>query len=410
MTRGTSGVASTEPTVVSLIVASAESEVYGGERSALAMLGSLNGNGYRAHVVTNGGPAIQALTEASGVPITHVPLKTPATRFRRARLSDRWRKAHAFLHDWMLLRRTFRRLGADIVHVNDISPAGQIGIPAAKLARIPSVIHVRTEVQIRRLHRLMLWLADASVTVSSGVLDLHLESIRGTVGAKRIARRAFALHNGVDIEQTVPGGPEERLAARARLGIDPDALMVLNVGSFEPRKRQLHLIEKVLPRIEGRQIAIDTYFVGGTKSLHESYLAQCEQAKKTLRDPSKCHLLGYSDRIQDYYLAADVVVLASLVEGLPRTVIEAMAFGRAVVAVASPGAGELIEPGRSGYLIDAEDDGNGFAHALAELAAMSSIERDAMGARGRRQLEADFDVRTVARRFREILDGARGVQ
>lgn len=407
MTRGASARAGREPTVVSLIVASAESEVYGGERSALAMLGSLNGNGYRVQIVTNGGAAIRALADASGLPVTHVPLKTPATSFRRARYRDRWRKAHAFLHDWLLLRRTFKRLGAAVVHVNDISPAGQIGVPAAKLARIPAVIHVRTEVQLRRLHRLMLWLADASVTVSSGVLDLHLESIGGTVGAKRIARRAFALHNGVDLEQTVPGGPEERLAARARLGVDAGALMVLNVGSFEPRKRQLHLIESVLPQIEDRQIAVDTYFVGGTKSLHKSYLGQCEQASANLGNPDKCHLIGYSDRIQDYYVAADIVVLASLIEGLPRTVIEAMAFGRVVVAVASPGARELIEPERSGYLIDADDDGRGFARALAALAAMSSAERDAMGAHGRQRLEVDFDIHTVARRFREILDGAR---
>ncbi|MFY9265497.1 MAG: glycosyltransferase family 4 protein [Solirubrobacterales bacterium] len=407
MTPGARDDASHEPIVVSLIVAAAQDEVYGGERSALAMLGALNDNGYRVHVVTNGGPSLQALAAASGLPVTHVSLKTATARFRHAGFSDRLRKAYAFVHDWLLLNRVFTSLGADIVHVNDLSPAGQIGVPAARMMRAPVVVHVRTEIPLRRLHRLMLWLADVSVTVSSGVLDIHMASIRGTAGAKRIARRAVALHNGVDLERFEAYGPEARSAARARLGVNPQAFMVLNVGSFEPRKRQLHLLENVLPRLERQGTVVNSYFVGGTKSLHQSYLARCEEARARLGDPRKCHLVGYTEQIHDYYTACDAVILGSLIEGLPRTVIEAMACGRATVAVASPGACELIEPGRSGYLIETGDDGREFARALAGLAAMSDAERDAMGRLGRRRLEVGFDVRTVARRFREILDLAR---
>ena len=73
-----------------------------------------------------------------------------------------------------VLKRAVSESSASLVHLNDISPSGQLGLPAAKLARLPAIVHVRMEVGLRPVHRWVLRNADANVTVSRNVLEHHL--------------------------------------------------------------------------------------------------------------------------------------------------------------------------------------------------------------------------------------------
>lgn len=104
--------------------------------------------------------------------------------------------------------------------------------------------------------------------------------------------------------------------------------------------------------------------------------------------------LGETRDVLPYLAAASVFVLPTWYrEGLPRTILEAMATGRAIVTTDAPGCRETVEPGRNGFLVPVRD-----APALA--GAMAEFLRDpalaaAMGKRSRQIAEARFEVGRV---------------
>jgi len=107
---------------------------------------------------------------------------------------------------------------------------------------------------------------------------------------------------------------------------------------------------------------------------------------------------GETTDIRPHIQAAHVVVLLSLFnEGLPRSLMEAMATSRPIIATNIPGSRETVVAGRNGFLIQPNDI-NAFAGAVR--ACLASPEKLAeMGAAGRQIAEERFDVRAINRRI-----------
>lgn len=103
--------------------------------------------------------------------------------------------------------------------------------------------------------------------------------------------------------------------------------------------------------------------------------------------------LGSTSDVRPFLARAHVCVLPSYGEGMPRSVLEAMAMGRAVLTTDVPGCRETVEQGRNGLIVPARD-----ADALAEgmLHMLSEPERlKAMGRQSRAMAEERFDVHAV---------------
>lgn len=101
---------------------------------------------------------------------------------------------------------------------------------------------------------------------------------------------------------------------------------------------------------------------------------------------------------------ADAFVLPSFAEGLPVVLMEALAAGKTAIAPRVAGVAELIEDGRTGYLIHAGDV-DGLTQALEQLAADPDAGK-ALGAAGRDVVRAEFDARIEAARIgRLFLEG-----
>lgn len=103
--------------------------------------------------------------------------------------------------------------------------------------------------------------------------------------------------------------------------------------------------------------------------------------------------LGATRDVRPHLARASVFVLPSYREGLPRTVLEAMATGRAIITTDAPGCRDTVEPGLNGFLVPVRN-----ASALAT--AMTEFVRDPelairMGSHSRRLAEAHFDVARV---------------
>jgi N,N'-diacetylbacillosaminyl-diphospho-undecaprenol alpha-1,3-N-acetylgalactosaminyltransferase len=100
------------------------------------------------------------------------------------------------------------------------------------------------------------------------------------------------------------------------------------------------------------------------------------------------HYLGHRDNIRDYMTAAQIVALPSYREGMPRSLLEALALGKVVITTDAPGCRETVIDGWNGYLCSVGD-----ARSLAEkILAVSDEFIDAATARSRRLCEMKYDA------------------
>ena len=117
---------------------------------------------------------------------------------------------------------------------------------------------------------------------------------------------------------------------------------------------------------------------------------------------ARVRLLGPAsqERVRQLHAGADRVLPAELLEGVPVVLMEAMAMEVPVVATRITGVPELVEEGRSGFLVP---PGRRIRRLARASAARGSAEAPAMGAAGRARVEAEFDQAHSAERLLELL-------
>lgn len=112
--------------------------------------------------------------------------------------------------------------------------------------------------------------------------------------------------------------------------------------------------------------------------------------------------LGHADDVRPAIAAADCVVLPSYREGLPRTLLEASAMAKPVIATDVPGCRHAVDAGVTGLLCAARDSVS-LAEAMVAMLGMDPEQRLAMGAAGRARIEAEFDESKVAAAYVEAI-------
>lgn len=117
----------------------------------------------------------------------------------------------------------------------------------------------------------------------------------------------------------------------------------------------------------------------------------------------KVVLLGFREDIAIQYAQAHIVCLPSYREGLPRSLIEAAACGRAIITTDAPGCRDAIKPGISGLLVPVRDP-EAIAQAIKFLADNPSV-RKRMGLAGRQLAEHEFRFEKISRQHLKIYLG-----
>ncbi|WP_322015046.1 glycosyltransferase family 4 protein [Paraburkholderia sp. J12] len=118
--------------------------------------------------------------------------------------------------------------------------------------------------------------------------------------------------------------------------------------------------------------------------------------------------LGETADVRPFIEDADCVVLPSYREGVPRTLMEASAMGRPIVATDVPGCREVVEHGVNGLLCEARSAAS-LTGRLADMLELALPERKKMAASGRKKIEKEFDERAVIQRYRELVQHLTGV-
>ena len=134
-----------------------------------------------------------------------------------------------------------------------------------------------------------------------------------------------------------------------------------------------------------------------------------ERVKRRARELGLGDTIVFRDPVREVrplYLAADAVLLTSAWEGFPNAVLEALSLGRPVIATAVGDVASLVKPEETGLLAD-PGDASLFAERMSAFARMDEDVRDAMGARGRDLVRAQYSPEALFERtlavYRRVL-------
>ncbi|MEX0816682.1 MAG: glycosyltransferase family 4 protein [Gaiellales bacterium] len=158
-----------------------------------------------------------------------------------------------------------------------------------------------------------------------------------------------------------------RLApTREREQTEGGPLRLLLVGRYGERKGCFELVE-ALARVREGGVDATLELVGREEHPGEEELLRRRVRARALEDSVRFAGVRDRDELAARYFGADVLCLPSRREGLPMAVLEGMAFGLPVLATRVGGVADLVEDGRSGYLVDPEDV-EGLATRIRDLA------------------------------------------
>ena len=151
-----------------------------------------------------------------------------------------------------------------------------------------------------------------------------------------------------------------------------------------------------LPRPSPRLLILGPDGGSNPTAIAPSLLAQWRQDRQL-------ELLGPTDDVRPYIARADCVVLPSYREGTPRSLLEAAAMGKPLIATDVPGCRQVVQHGHNGYLCRVKDPQD-LARVMYDLIQLPPEQRDAMGKASRKLAENTFDENLVVQKYLDALD------
>ena len=302
--------------------------------------------------------------------------------------------------DWKACReleRFFRERKFDVVHTHS-SKAGILGRIAARRAGVPVVVHTVhgqaftpyekpwKNFIYRVAERIAARRSDRIFAVAQAMIDQCVE-------AKVAPRELYkVVYSGMDTRQFADSRPDPEL--RRELGIPEGARVIAVVARLFPMKGY----EYVIPAFAGlsREFPDLRLLVVGDGPMYDALHRQIGELGLT----GRVHFAGLvpPDHVHRYLALAGMLWHLSLREGLPRSVVQALASGIPAVGFRLDGTPEVVLDGETGYCVEPENV-SGVMEATRRILTTPGLSRS-MGENGRRLVLERFDWHRMA----EILE------
>lgn len=388
----------------------------GAETSLLTLLGALRAiePAWRVTVVAPAEGPLLDRCRASGLGAVAVPYPAAMAaigesgaggvagrKVSRTRVALQLASTAAVLWPYLRrLRNELRRQDATIVHSNGVKAHVAASLTLPRGARLVWHLHeyVRSRPSTARLLR-RLSRRPAIIVANS---DSVAADVRAAFGEARPVRR---VHNAVDVELFRPDGPAIDLAAAAGLPDDTGLVRIGLVATFGRWKGHEVFLEAIA-RVASEE-RVRAYIIGGP--VYQTAGSQCslEELETRAAKLGLRGMVGFTGHLTDVpaaLRALDIVVHASThPEPFGMVIAEAMASGRAVVAVRAGGASELFDDGVDALghrMGDAED----LARQLRRLLRDRAF-RESLGTAARASAERRFSAARMAAEFRQVYVG-----
>ena len=265
--------------------------------------------------------------------------------------------------------------------------ACKFGLVGAILARVPAIVatvHLYVEFPIDRSilaqQRLIVSAAGRYIAVSCDTAQRLIRKLHLPAGKVQV------IHNGVTLQ---PSADRSAAIDRARR-LSGDHPIVLTVARLDEQKGHQYLLEAAV------QVPEAQFVLAGDGPLRSALEAQA----RSLGLEGRVKFLGYCTDVPEWLAECDVFVLPSLYEGLPLSILEAMAAGRPIIATQIGGTDEAVLDGETGLLVPPADP-------TALAAAIRSILGDRVFAQrlasaGRRRVEQEFSTAAMLQQVTQV--------
>jgi len=295
------------------------------------------------------------------------------------------------------LRRAVQRYRIDLLHAHQFAPCFAAGL-ARRGSKHPSILytdHGRPLDDRRRparalAGRLLLRDTDRVTAAAEHVRDA-LDRYDGIEPA-----RVLVIPTGIDPDRFDHPSDDERAVARQLLKLSEDQRVIIHVARFAPEKDHetaLRAFARAHDQVpEARLVLIGD---GPTRPA-------MQQAAWDLGIADHCVFLGRRDDVDALLPGADVCLLSSLAEGVPPTLLEAMACRLPVVATSVGGSAEVVVHGSTGLLCPPRDP-HSLAHNLIVLLRDADL-RKRMGTAGRQRVEQHFTRQAMLNAYARLYD------
>lgn len=303
----------------------------------------------------------------------------------------RWR---FLLSAFVRLVRYLKRQKFDILHCH-LPLADSIGRIAGRFARIPVLIttehgkHLWKNAFHLMLDRLLNGVTDARICVSRDIMEIRARR------EKTHWQKLKYIPNAVDPSR-FEGSGRGRAAVMAEFGWSPADPFVVSVGRLVSAKNYPLLVEAIA-RLR-KSVPNVRCLIVGEGDRRKEIAGRID----SLDVGEQVTLAGARTDIPDLLAAADVFVLSSIREGLPVSLLEAMASGKAIAATAVGGMTDAITDGENGLLVPAHEP-QALVSAIGKL--IGSIElRKRLGGAALQTVEERFSIHQTVKQTGEIYD------
>ncbi len=270
-----------------------------------------------------------------------------------------------------------------------------LGIPAiisAKLAGIPIVCHVRETREITKREKYFAKLVDKFVVLNKVALEIYKQHVP--------ERKISLIYDGVNMNASKVTNRKNNLKRDFNLNGSP---VVGLIGRIVEGKGQGEFI-RVAQEVTKIKPEVKFLIVGEAKGGTNNYYRKINDLVKKEKLVNNVIFTGWRTDIREVISELDIVILASTTfpEGLPNVVIEASALGKPVVVTDIPGPPEIIEDGKTGFIVPPADI-KAMSDKIIYLLNNPDIAKK-MGEAGRKRCEEVFNIKNTVRQIENIYE------
>jgi len=223
--------------------------------------------------------------------------------------------------------------------------------------------------------------------------------------------RTAYLPNAIDLSQMTEISNDERHRLRQELGVQPNELMLVNVGRINVQKGQDLLLE-AFRRLNPRERRVKLILVGGvSQDAQQARMTRYRDELLALVDRHQLNdqvvLAGWRSDVPALLSAADGYVHAARWEGFGIAAFEGMGAGRPTIWTNCWGRPDGFDDDVHGWLVPTEDV-DALHKAMEKLISLSPDERARIGQSSRQFVEQNYDARRISDRFVQLIEQSVG--
>ena len=295
-----------------------------------------------------------------------------------------------------LLKTLIKKEKIDLIHTYGLT-ADVLIRPLARLYRVKGLISsIRSTYPNRKwYHNLLSRMTSFGVDVwiSNSEAGKHAAVRREKIKPHKIV----VIKNGIDVQSVPRVTPEKMKTIKEKLGLSKNTFVTLTVANLRPMKRHEDIL-KAIPLIKKKTGDKIKFIFVGTDNSRGQIAALAEK----LGVQQEVIFAGFRKDIAPFLEMADLFLLTSEWEGLPGSILEAMAYRLPIIATNVGGIPELITHEKEGILIEPRNP-QAIAANVIKLYCSKELRKQ-LGSNAYQQVAHEFTLSTMIARLEEIYE------